>query len=242
MPTFVVPDAHGNHQLVRGLLIQERLIDENGRRFDNSTHVVQLGDLCNCVAPTIHDDLACLQFAQEWFDVMLIGNHEYAYFGGDFPFDGFWPDPEIKMRLHQLNAREFIKAAHAVDDILITHAGLTPWAMKRLAAPDLSPAGIAFSLNSIWKMDPRDPIFAVEGMARGGRQKEGGVLWADWSEPKLRKIRQLIGHSVDDRIRYKNSATCIDLGAGKGSTRMAGAWIRDGIIETVIHTKEAVRA
>lgn len=236
---FVVPDAHGNAALVRGLLEQEGIIeldDHDVRRIrgPEDAHVVQLGDLANCVASSAHDDLQALELVHSGLiDTMLVGNHEHPYFGGP-AFHGYFPDSQVRNSLYMIRNRGDLKAAHAVGDVLITHAGLTPWALRRLA-PGLSAGAIAMTINGIWKTSPRDPIFSVIGKSRGGYSNESGILWADWSEPKLRKLRQLMGHTVGDRIRHRNAATCIDLGGGKGSTRIAGAWIRDGEIQTVIY-------
>jgi hypothetical protein len=224
--TFVVADAHGRSDLVRGLLEQE------GASGPDVT-VVQLGDLANCVVGSEQADFEALELVREGLiDVMLVGNHEHPYFGGP-SFFGFFPHASIRQSLFQIRDRDGLKAAHAVEGVLITHAGLTPWALKRLAF--MSAEALAMTINGIWKADPKDLLFSAIGSSRGGYRNEGGILWADWSEPKPRKLRQLVGHTVGNTIRHRNASTCIDLGAGKDSTRIAGAWIEDGEIEVVIY-------
>lgn len=231
-PTFVVPDAHGNVALVALLLKQEGIVDDDFERVNRDVTVVQLGDLCNCVMMSIEDDRACLGFAPEWFDVYLVGNHEHPYFGGP-AFGGFFSDFDIHRALLRLNDSGLIRAAHAADDVLLTHAGVGPWALRQLD-DCLDTPGIAAELNAMWKHDPRDPVFSSIGASRGGWQEEGGILWADWSERKVHGPSQLVGHTVGDEIREAAGVTCIDLGCGKGRSRIAGAWIRNGAVSTVI--------
>ena len=89
--------------------------------------------------------------------------------------------------------------------------------------------------NGSWR---GDAIVMACGRGRCGFNAEGGILWSDWSEPKRPVFPQIVGHTVGEEIRRKRSAICIDLGAGKGRTRIAGAWIRDGEITTVEHVQE----
>lgn len=130
----------------------------------------------------------------------------------------------------------FVIPAHAVGDILVSHAGLTSHWLREFMGWDLTAAQIAEYTNRTWGNDPRALIFSAIGRSRGGWEREGGLLWADWREPKPRHLRQLVGHTVGDEIRTRSGATCIDLGAGKYSSRIAGAWIRDGgVLEVGTH-------
>jgi len=243
-PCFVVPDAHGNAPLVLGLLAQEGILERrNGgeqqgwyhTRIDYETHVVQLGDLANCVAASTRDDLDALDLVRcGIIDVMLVGNHEHPYFGGP-AFGGYWPDGEVRRRLYDIRDRGGLKAAHAVGDILVSHAGLTSHWLREFGGWHWSAEKIAECTNLTWRNDPRALIFSVIGQSRGGWEREGGMLWSDWREPKPRHLRQLVGHTVGNCVRKRSGSTCIDLGAGKGSTRIAGAWIRGGVIDVVVH-------
>lgn len=247
--TFVVADAHGNAGLVRGLLEQEGIIEQqwtesgaldSARRTRKGAGVVQLGDLANCVAVSTVEDCEALDLVSDGLiDVMLVGNHEHPYFGGP-AFSGYWPDGEVRRRLNRIHARGGLKAAHAADGILISHAGLTSYWLREFSAWDMNAEKIAELTNRTWSDDPRALIFNAIGRRRGGWEREGGILWADWREPKPRHLRQLVGHTVGPDIRKRGGATCIDLGAGKDSTRIAGAWIREGVIDVVtFETNEA---
>lgn len=253
--TFLVPDLHGNFALGQVLLKSQGILNEDGARIDHAATIVQMGDLCNCVASTIEDDLRCLEYAADWFDVYLIGNHELPHFPGTQhgSFFGFWPYKDIEIRLREFLRRGLIRAAHAVDDILLTHAGLAPsWAKKYELKKRLA-ADVAGWLNERWHAGAYEmDIFTAVGSRRGGFYDEGGILWADWNEPKSCAFRQIVGHTVGNEIRWRPSSgekgnvrpggspwtsLCIDLGGGKGASALAGAWIRDGEVE-VVHYRQ----
>lgn len=263
--TFLIPDAHGNWRLVLGLLEQEGLV-ENGyvdyRRIRKEVLVLQIGDLGNCVRGSINDDLIAMRLVGPIIDQMLVGNHEHPYFGGP-PFDGFAYYDELKRAILRLNDLGLIKVAFEVDGILITHAGLTRDADKITNwEHENKAAEIATGLNYIWSNhNYNHGMFSAIGRARGGRFLLGSVLWSDWSEPKTTLFPQIFGHTVDQTWRmsgpvdgspsftllrpYEDATPvqamtlCIDIGAGKNSTKIVGCWIKDGVVELVEH--EAIR-
>lgn len=224
---FVVADAHGRHDLIEGLLAQEGLLEGGGR--NGNALVVQIGDLCNCVASSIDADRECLRYAPEWFDVCLVGNHEHPYFDGP-GFAGFWPDPEIRNLLHRYAASGLIQPCVEFGGVLVTHAGLTSiWGSTCETASEA-----AGWLTTEWKSRPTSLVFSAIGSERGGWDPSGGVLWADWSEPKWAAFPQLVGHTAGDTIRERGGVMCIDLGAGRND-RIAGAWIEDRAVRTVTY-------
>ena len=249
MKTFVVPDAHGNRELVLGLLEQEEIVEDGKRIAGSEVQVIQLGDLANCVASSVNDDLDALALVGPVIDFMLIGNHEHPYFGGP-AFTGFWPDPMVSRARQRLADYRLIYAAYAVDDILLTHAGLTEdFSYEK----ELAQAW-AGELNELWDHDPTNIVFSMIGRSRGGWYENGGILWSDWSEPKSGKVRQIVGHTVGenwrafmppnggsptfamvlpDGDRHKVSRLCLDVGAGKGATRILGAWVNEGEVTIV---------
>jgi hypothetical protein len=221
---FVVADAHGRHDLVEALLEQEGLLGDR-----NGTLTIQLGDLCNCVASSIGADQECLRRAPEWFDVYLVGNHEHPYF--DEPaFSGYWRDPEILHLLRHYAARGLIRPCIEVGGVLVTHAGLT----SRWGALCETAEEAAAWLTTEWGSRTNAFVFSAIGRDRGGWDRSGGVLWADWREPKRGAFKQLVGHTAGDSIRKRQKATCIDLGAGHND-RIAGAWIEEGAVRVVTY-------
>jgi hypothetical protein len=241
---FVVADAHGRLDLIEGLLKKA----DAGRGLDRT--IVQLGDLVNCVASSINDDLETLAAAPDLFDVLLVGNHEHPYFGGP-GFVGFWRDPEVENAIRKLDWQ----AAFSVREFLVTHAGLGEGL-----------GGNAFDherkLNAAWRELPdRHPYFV----------SDEGILWT--RGPKVTPgFSQIIGHTPGP-IRVQGQAShvslfrprqdasfvngrpegfeldepfvlCIDAGASKGGSgyarvdRLAGCWIRDGEVEIVTFTAD----
>lgn len=269
MSTFVVPDIHGNWKLALSLLEQEGLIEitEDGKylRLLPEVDVVQLGDLCNCVAGSINDDMGATVIVGPIINRMLVGNHEHPYFGGP-PFDGFAHYAELKEAILKLNDRGLIQAAHEVDGILLTHAGMTRDAdsITDWKIPSNKAREAANGLNYMWtdRRDYRHAMFSAIGKKRGGIHPYGGVLWSDWSEPKCTLFPQIVGHTVGKTWRYEEvlngapnfnltlptestasvpaQTLCIDIGAGKKSKEILGCWITDGEVKIVSHKMEDV--
>lgn len=257
--SFIVPDAHGNWRLVLGLLEQEGLV-ENGyvdvRRIRKEVPVIQLGDFGNCVTGSINDDLEALRLVGPIVDLMLVGNHEHPYFGGP-RFDGFAHYDELRRALLRLNDLDLIRAAHEVDGILLTHAGVTGDADaidKWYGGGENKAAEMAHGLNTLWRNgDFGHGMFSAIGRSRGGLNALGSILWSDWSEPKCTLFPQIFGHTVgktwrvggtnggpnfsltppNGRVPLQVQTLCMDIGAGKHSTKILGCWIRDGEAELV---------
>jgi hypothetical protein len=242
--TFVAPDVHGNLDLLAGLLQLAGVLDENlERSHREEIRTVQLGDLCNCVTSSVVDDQRCLDHVEQWFDVYLVGNHEHPHLGGP-AFAGFWRDLVLHHRLRTLHAIGVLQPCLLVDGILLTHAGVTPeWALPTVEETEAY-------VRRWWRDDPAQaPVFSSIGRLRGGLSRTGGVLWSDWEEPKAPHLRQIFGHTVGDEVRHASFpdgdgwAVCLDLGGGKRSTRLAGAFIRDGEVDVLVHESDpAARA
>lgn len=246
---FVIADAHGNLDAVAGLLRQERILNDEWGREDYDTTVIQIGDLCNCVASSIADDSRCLDHVEQWLDIYLVGNHEHPVFGGP-AFSGFYPDPVVAHRLRLLNSLGIVKPCVAVDGVLVSHAGLAEafddWAGNADAET------FAKRVQDLWAGNPRDDVFSTIGRSRGGWSETGGLLWSDWRERKSRRFSQVVGHTVGDSIRWVKTregqepdgwfAVCIDLGAKDYGSRIAGAWVRDGKCDPVVYDPAIERA
>lgn len=253
MSVFVVPDAHGDLGCVIGLLLEQGIIDPSHKRIDHGTTVVQLGDLCNCVSNSTGEDEACLERVEEWFDVYLVGNHEHPYFGGP-RFNGFFTNPVIGHKLQLLNSLGLMQAAYEVDDILITHAGVIEGAVLDNDVGPGTAKEWAVVLNDLWQRNTIHPIFSTIGASRGGSAESGGILWSDFSESKHESFAQIVGHTVGKSIRLRRrpfvdpwappkspfelgrgDVLCIDIheGGRRASTKIAGCWIRDGLVEVV---------
>lgn len=245
---FVIADAHGNADLIRDLLEQEGIIEQDTSLVGayrvmgpDKVTVVQLGDLANCVAKSILADRGALALALNGLiDTVCCGNHEHPYLGGP-AFAGYWPDPEVRRDIFSLRDRGILQAAYESDGILVTHAGVPLWVIRELGR-ELWPNAIAHELNELWKTDPRHRFFSAIGARRSGWSAVGGgILWADWREKKTRGLHQVIGHTVGSRVRAREKTTCIDIGANVKAIRIAGAWIRGGVVEPVIFDRTEVK-
>jgi hypothetical protein len=200
MKTLVIPDIHGKPKLLRSML------------DNDADRIVQIGDLANCVYQDRDGDLECLELALELQNStnfeLLVGNHEHPYFGGG-RFSGFASIPEIKEAIKRLNW----KAATVVGDALVTHAGVAPRVLRNYNA-SIMPHILMDEINSLWRSNPRMPIFENTGYLRGGRVPVGGILWRDISEPIDTRFNQIFGHSKGKDFRYgptKNYTwVCID--------------------------------
>lgn len=204
---------------------------------------------------TFADELACLDLLIESSATLIWGNHDLAYTperprGGDTHFANI-PDLEVPQwtegnpyltRVFDTNgglycrdifesryavARERgqIKAAHAVDGWLCTHAGVSTALTAALTdcpwdAGNIDPSAHAIAVAS-WlceeflrefrvKKHPwretiqpygQGPLFNVAQM-RGGCDKFGGIFWYDprWEPayPPDPRVRQIFGHTLTE--------------------------------------------
>lgn len=222
MRTFVVSDAHGRHREVRALLRAAGIVDEQGRRVrDAEVRTVQVGDLVNATRSTREDDVAILGYAHGWFDVLLIGNHEYPYLGG-YAFGGFEAFPDVRSAVEALPWRPAV----AVGGTLVTHAGVA----ELIGVQSSSAGEAAVEIAEAWLADPGHPFFAACSPARaGGRQMVGGVLWRDASEPRSLAFPQVHGHTPrqdgPEFVGDPSGSWCANLDVGARSGRVSGLWL-----------------
>lgn len=235
MRTLVVPDAHGRYKLVRGLLMQEGILDEEGARTGLAVTTVQLGDLANCVGEDRLGDAQLLRVSRAWFDVQLVGNHEHPYFGGP-GFYGF----DWLSEIDRLVMNRTWMAAHAVGETLLTHAGVSP--LLRLPSA-LSVGEVALLINAAWEDDPRHPWFSMIGDARGGRAECGGILWRDDTEEwiDVSSFNQVYGHTVVKTgpvltvLESGRWSLNLDCGGHGNVTRIAAVWLGEqGDVEKIV--------
>jgi len=193
MKTLVIPDIHGDAQLLQDILDKEWNVDE----------IVQLGDLANCVIESRDGDIECLRLAQEYDIKVLVGNHEYPYLGGK-PFSGFFHYPEVKEEIKKLHWRV---ATTVGDEILVTHAGLHP---RYNYYKSDNPFRLAQWLNLCWNKNPMFQFFADVGQIRGGRYPQGGILWRDFHEKSDKTVKQVFGHTPNTCEKDSFGNLCID--------------------------------
>lgn len=200
--TLIVSDAHGRYDLVRKLLVNAGVVDEDtGARIrDPDVLVVQTGNLIGGEIKTRHEDAALLRKANAWFDVLLVGSHEHGYFGGQ-PFSGFQVLREVERLVRDIAYRPAV----AVGGTLVTHAGVA----EKLGMKSRCAADAAAELAEAWTLDAaRHPFFATVSRSYNGPAEVGGVLWSDGRiartdegtrqivEKRERRYSQAYGHAA----------------------------------------------
>lgn len=214
MKKIVISDVHGNFDALKECLISANVINKDGKRLtdgENRSYVVQIGDLANCVQGDIHGDLKCLQTVGDWIDVMLMGNHEHPYFGGP-TFNGWYYEQRVYETLYELEQKGLIVPAVTIGPYLITHAG---WG-KHLHPFIANPQDAARELKETVKNHGwNHRYFSSIGYSRGGRDRNGGILWEDFRELNS-AFPQIVGHTAfPGAVKVKENAICIDTGGGK---------------------------
>lgn len=246
MRYLIVADLHGRHDLARGILTAEHVPLTAFERRAAGVWTVQLGDLANCVVGSHDSDLAILTVAADWFDTVLVGNHEHPYLGGG-AFSGFQPFRDIEERLHRLDTLGILQPCLRIGDTLLTHAGVTPdWRLGD--ARDARDA-----ISACWRADRAAPVFNQVGRARCGGYRaphgwpeHGGILWSDWAEPREDGFNQIHGHTpvkgrpIAERWKRWPPRWALNLDAGAcfawrsrpAGNRVVAAWIgEDGEID-----------
>jgi hypothetical protein len=89
-PTLVIGDVHGHDDRLEALLLQEGLIDSDGRRLRTNCRIIQLGDLGHYGWNGDEDgDRRCWAYARRWINVVLWGNHDRATVDAGHAFSGY---------------------------------------------------------------------------------------------------------------------------------------------------------
>lgn len=238
-PTFVIADVHGHYDRLFDLLRQEEIIDDNGKRVNFDVEVGQLGDLGHfggsSGSPT--GDMLCYKDADDWFDWVLLGNHDAAVFNMRHAFKGYEePKRETLHYMRLLKASGKLRYAHASHGYLVTHAGVHPYFFSgasgaRQLSKRLTAEEIANRINLYEDRKTSDIINAISAH-RGGGSPYGGVLWRHAGEALYKGVPQVFGHTKGKEIRrYGNKSgswsLCIDLGDAKNG-RLAGVWLPEG--------------
>lgn len=225
--TFVIGDIHGHINRLEALLVQEELLgdcaqcnatgDVDGEfctkcdgtayaRTDKPVDVVLLGDLGHfgtTGSPT--GDLLTWQFATDWADVILWGNHDRAMVDSGHAFRDFHRYPmEAFTFFDKARDANKLKLAHAAHGYLMTHAGLHFSFRDNHVSDEIksNPAKFAEWINEVEHPDAGGSVdqFGIRdsiSRTRGGRQHAGGILWRDIDEKLYDGFPQVFGHSAD---------------------------------------------
>lgn len=244
---FIIGDVHGHLDRLEALLIKAELIGEEMIPANKGADcvIVQVGDLGHYGGDSRTRDMLVHQFAEDFIDIQIWGNHDRAVF--DRPAHGFTgyttPRTETIMLMQNEIDRGKIVWAYSAHGYLITHAGLHPKLYDAcfsvgMPGDDVAPPLAEWLNESSAAENARNQV----GGARGGlRGASGGILWRDASEDLL-KMTQIFGHTAGNEVReysnrrpdwYKNMfpneanplpSYCIDIG-GRNDGKLAGIFL-----------------
>jgi hypothetical protein len=140
------------------------------------------------------------------------GNHEFPYLNTWVPFRGFHFHERVFEELNRIEQEGRLHASTLKGETLITHAG---WDQDN--HPYISTAAEAHKYITERRQSDgwQHAIFEKIGQARNGEHKHGGILWEDFNALRS-PFPQVVGHTADDRIRYKKNAICIDVQKSTG--------------------------
>lgn len=232
MDTFIVSDIHGDFAQLWSLLNKVGLIDdeENRTELGQNTRIISIGDLANATLKDIVSDELCLRAAPNWFDDLIVGNHESPYLWNSHDFNGYYPNPFLRSLYNNFYRCGFAKPAILIGNTLITHAGF--------AFKDCETAQEAFNVIEYVRVNypgtDKDFIFDAVGRHRGGRAYIGGIFWSDWNERKNKKFSQIVGHTPQlDGVpklyeRSSNDTFTLNIDTGvKAGGSPTGVWLDD---------------
>jgi hypothetical protein len=221
-PVMVISDVHGSVDLLDTTLQRLGIIDSGGNRLNPNVHLLSIGDLVDGRNP---QDGETLERASNWFDTVLVGNHEAAILGYGH-FDGLdKKDPELVGLLREQIYEGRIKLAHNAHGTLLTHAGVS----GQSPYPDIDTA--EYYLNKEWERTTLAPghlpreLFALD-RHRGGGSAQGGALWQDWRGllESPTDYSQIVGHSPlgSPETNPSGRVACIDQGGERLGVALLG--------------------
>lgn len=237
MRHFILPDLHGRHDLAVAMFEEAGVPTSPALRAEQEIRTVQLGDLVNCVEYRSDEDIRTLTLAQDLFDVVLVGNHEFPYFNGP-AFYGFHPIELVRVGILELLDAGILQPCLLIDDILLTHAGVAAsWGYTDAASVDKD-------VRHAWRHNLTDPLLTQVGGLRGGLGIAatsvlcGGIFWSDAREPRA-PFPQIHGHTPDrvngPHATLEDGYTIVNLDVGCGwgwpergmepAQRLAGCWL-----------------
>lgn len=255
--TFVFGDIHGRYEALIRLLEYAGIV-EDGERVQDDFQVVSIGDLANVVAVDVNGDKECLTALKDGLiDIALIGNHEAPLIFPSMSFGGYYRDPEVGAVYNHLERMGKLVPSMLIGGTLLTHAGVHRY------FDFLSPQEANDAINYVYEnwsdlngnneekfyfqnnIDiPKYMVLDAVSAKRGGGYPMGGILWADYDEPKNKNFSQIFGHTPTAKgpvlTEWKGTGIFhvnIDTAAKKGLLP-TGVWLdEDGKIDQYVQPK-----
>lgn len=154
-----------------------------------------------------------------WQDTFLLGNHCFAYFSYEFGicwgYCSGWDAGKQQVFRRHFPGDTLLKSsawtAHC-QGWLISHAGITRRLYRSFSKRNSCEEVVQWvnDAERALTVGVSHPAF-LAGTDRGGPARVGGVLWCDWDnfEP-VKGMRQIVGHTPADKVRYKRGDVCLD--------------------------------
>jgi hypothetical protein len=209
---LIIPDIHQQVGLV------DRIRDKHP-----SVPAIFLGDYFDdFYDTTAHMEVTCRWLKQaigREHDTFLLGNHCFAYLsyelGVRWGYCSGWTVAKQQIFHRHFPGDTLLKSCVWVthcQDWLISHAGVTRKLYRAFSKRN------SFEEIIQWVDDAEraltvgvsHPAF-LAGTDRGGPARAGGILWCDWDsfEP-IKGMRQIVGHTPAEQVRYKRGDVCLD--------------------------------
>jgi hypothetical protein len=211
---------------------------------------ISLGDLVDSRQGLSFDqELACLELLLASDARHLWGNHDLAYLP-ERPWRPYGRYEETAFREQFQQHRHRFSAALAVDDWLLTHAGVAPQLMKTMPSEVIT-GGIEAVANWLNKEFDRQlqipvqdivrtprfgygPLFQIP-VCRGGQHQYGGIFWFDQEGEQSQPAPvwpQIFGHSPVEKPQRGKGCVIRDGKVVDGApwinlNAIKGAWIYD---------------
>lgn len=202
MKHLVVGDSHGQHRNLRKFLQVQGVIDKKGNAVNRDEFKVYCtGDLIDG-GVNRQGDMANMDYAPEWFDAVVLGNHEMAFIGGHEYSSRRKHDRQTSDKLLELIDKGIYVPATLIPggplgDFLGVHGGFS-------SEFGFDNAADAYQyINVMWELaagtGDEIAIFDWQGPGRGYYNycdPVGGIFELDWSEKRNTKFNQVVGHSI----------------------------------------------
>ncbi len=164
--------------------------------------------------------------------ILLLGNHDMPYFSKEYK-NFSWYHCRHSEKFHNDIAglftenKDLFQIAYQYDDILFTHAGVTPGWLKTVFTEDYkltSLNDLVWSLNNLVNTSEGLKYLYMVSKDRGGRDQYASCIWADVSDTMwyqeimqdpdcpiqpIMNVKQVYGHTLQS---YYNNEGNIDYG------------------------------
>lgn len=176
--------------------MQNEVIDKTGAAINRDEfRVYSIGDLIDGNYNRAGDILN-LEYAEEWFDGVVIGNHEFAFMGGHEITGRRKHDRKTLQMLLNLVDKGVYAPSFLVGDYLLIHGGFSDKFEFESAADANEYIKVMWSLST--DLDDDVAIFDWQGKGRAtyGGDPAGGIFELDWVEKRNENFNQVVGHST----------------------------------------------